>query len=88
MISTEQIEKVTPEMRTVQIVKNTWILEMPHEICRHEGFADGTLVSLTIKDHGIQAQFIRAPSKKLQEISSELLEKNKELYKELERIGD
>lgn len=75
-------------MRTIQIVKNTWILEMPQDICRHEGLADGTLVSLTIKDHGIQAQFIRPPSKRLQEISKELLEKNKELYKELERIGD
>ena len=88
MTNAEQIEKVIPEMRTVHVVKNTWILEMPQEICQHEGFADGTLVSLTIKDHGIQAQFIRPPSKKLQEISRELIEKNKELYEELRRIGD
>ena len=65
MINIEQKEVATPGIRTVQIVKNTWILEMPTEICRHEGLADGTLVSLTIKDHGIQAQFIRPPSKRL-----------------------
>ena len=88
MINTKQLEIAPPQMRTIQIVKNTWILEMPEEICRHEGLADGTLVSLTIKDNGIQAQFIRPPSEKLRDISKRLIEKNKLLYEELERIGD
>jgi hypothetical protein len=88
MIKTKQKVMTERGMRTVQIVKNTWILEMPPEICNHEGLALGTLVSLTIKDHGIQAEFIRPPSAKLQAISKRLLRKNKELYEELKRVGD
>ncbi len=88
MIKSKRKFDPSQEMRTIQIVKNTWILEMPPEICNHEGLAVGTLVSLTIKDHGIQAEFIRPPSKKLQSISKRLLRKNKELYEELARIGD
>ena len=78
----------TNELKTVSIERDTWILELPPEICQTEGFAEGTLVSLTIKDSGIQASFVRPPSKKLQEISKRLLKKNRKLYEELKRIGD
>ncbi len=78
----------TNELKTVSVEKDTWILELPAEICRKEGFAEGTLVSLTIKNSGIQASFIRPPSKKLQEISKRLLKENHKLYEELKRIGD
>ncbi len=76
------------ELKTVKLQKDTWILELPAEICQNEGFAEGTLVSLTIKNSGIQASFIKPPSKKLQEISKRLLKENHELYEELKRIGD
>lgn len=68
--------------------KDTWILRLPKQVCDREGFAEGTLVSLTIKNSGIDARFIRPPSKKIQEISKRLLKKNKKLYEELKRIGD
>jgi hypothetical protein len=84
---TETSNKVD-EMKTVSVEKDTWILELPVEICRKEGFAEGTLVSLTIKNSGIQASFIKPPSKKLQEISERLLKENHKLYEELKRIGD
>jgi hypothetical protein len=45
-------------IRTVAIEKNTWILEVPEEVCVREGFAKGTLVSLTIKDGAISSTFI------------------------------
>ncbi len=83
----ETVEK-TNEIKTVSIEKDTWILELPVEICEKEGFAEGTLISLTIKNSGIQASFIRPPSKKLQEISKRLLKQNRKLYEELKRIGD
>ena len=81
------------ELKTVSIEKDTWILELPGEICEKEGFAQGTLVSLTIKNSGIQASFIKPPSKKLHDISKRLLKKNHKLYnhklyEELKRFGD
>jgi len=83
----EILEK-TDELKTISVEKDTWILELPAEVCKREGFAEGTLVSLTIKNSGIQASFVKPPAKKLQEISKRLLKKNHKLYEELRRIGD
>ncbi len=69
-------------------VKDTWLLRLPKDICDKEGFADGTLVSLTIKDGGIQSTFIRPPRENLQEISRNILQKDRELNRRLKEIGD
>lgn len=69
-------------------VKDTWLLRLPKDICDKEGFAEGTLVSLTIKDGGIQSTFIRPPSKELQEISQKLFEEDREFYRRMKEIGD
>ncbi len=45
-------------LRTIAVEKNTWILELPDELCASEGFAAGTLASLTIKDGAIMGTFI------------------------------
>jgi len=76
------------EFKKVGTEKDTWILEVPSDVCEREGFAIGTLVSLTIKNNGIQAEFIRPPSKKLQAVSKQLLRKNRKLYDGLKRLGD
>lgn len=68
--------------------KNTWLLRLPNDICDREGFAEGTLVSLTVKDGGIQTSFIQPPSERLLEISREILEKDRELNRRLKEIGD
>ncbi len=69
-------------------IKDTWILRLPKEICDIEGFAEGTLVSLTVKNGGIQSSFIRPPSDKVQEISQTVLEKDRELHRRLKEVGD
>ena len=55
--------------------KDTWILRLPDDICRREGFAEGTMISLTIRNAGIQTTIIRLPSLKLQQIGQKLLDK-------------
>ena len=72
----------------MSVEKDTWIVELPAELCRREGFAEGTRASLTFKDGAIQASFIRPPAKELRDISARLLKKNRRLYEELKRIGD
>lgn len=69
-------------------VRDTWILRLPKDVCEKEGLAEGTLVSLTIKNSGIQSQFISPPSKKLQKISKKVLEKDRELHRRLKELGD
>ncbi len=74
--------------KTVNTEKDTWILKLPKEVCDREGFAENTLVSMTIKDGGIQTKFIAPPSEKLQEISKQILKKDREFHQRLKEIGD
>ena len=83
-----EVVENTNELRTVSLEKDTWILALPEELCRREGYAAGRLACLTFKDGAIQASFVRPPSPKLREISARLLKKNRELYAELKRLGD
>ena len=71
-----------------RVTTDTWIMRLPDEVCDREGFAKGTLVSLTIKDGGIQTKFISPPSKKLREIGKRLLIEDRELHERLKAIGD
>lgn len=63
-------------------------MRLPKEVCRREGLAENTLVSMTVKNGGIQTKFISPPSEKLQEISKQILEKDRELYERLKEFGD
>ena len=65
----ETLEK-TNELKTVSIEKDTSILEVPPEVCRKEGFAEGTLISLTLKNDSISGVYLK-PSKKLIILSAE-----------------
>jgi hypothetical protein len=76
------------EVTEAGIETDTWIMRLPKEVCNREGFAEGTLVSLTIKNGGIQSNFIYPPRKEIQDISKKLLEKDRELHRRLKEIGD
>ena len=75
------------EPQTVAVEKNTWILEVPDEICVREGFAKGTLASLTFKDGGIITSFIR-PSAEAKRSAERFISKYGDFMTEMERIGD
>ena len=80
----ETLEK-TDELKTIKQEKDTWILELPAEICRREGFADGTLVSLTFKDSGIQTSYIH-PSEKSKKSAERFVGKYGDFMKEMQEI--
>jgi hypothetical protein len=63
-------------------------LKLPNEVCRREGIAEGTLISLTYRNGGIQTSVIRPPSKELQGIADRILKEDRELFEELKRIRD
>jgi hypothetical protein len=75
----------TDELKTVKIEKDTWILELPEELCSREGLAKGTLASLTVKDGAIHGTFIR-PSKQTQESAERFINKYGDFMKEIEEI--
>lgn len=80
----ETLEK-TDELKIVKTEKDTWILELPAEICRREGFADGTLVSLTFKDSGIQTSYIH-PSEKSKKSAERFIGKYGDFMKEMQDV--
>ena len=74
-------------LKTVRQEKNTWVLEVPVEICHVEGLAKGTLVSLTISDGAILSKFIR-PSDETDEFLDRIVEEEKVYFEEMKRLGD
>lgn len=77
----------TDELKTVKIEKDTWILEVPPEVCQKEGFAQGTLISLTLKNDAISGVYLK-PSQEIDEFVSRVVEEDGEYFEEIKRIGD
>ncbi len=73
------------KIKTVSVEKDTWILELPAEICSREGFAEGTLASLTVKDGAINGTFIQ-PTKHAKESAKRFVNKYGDFMKEMEDI--
>ncbi|MGC2237020.1 MAG: hypothetical protein WA584_12715 [Pyrinomonadaceae bacterium] len=80
----EVLEK-TEELKTVSLEKDTWILELPAEICKREGFAEGTLVSVTFKNGAILTSYIH-PSEKAKKSAERFVGKYGDFMKEMEEI--
>jgi hypothetical protein len=80
----ETLEK-TYELKTIKREKDTWILEVPNEICQKEGFAEGTLVSLTFKNSGIQTSYIH-PTERAKQSAERFTGKYADFMKEMQEI--
>ena len=80
----ETLEK-TSELKTIKREKDTWILEVPNEICQKEGFAEGTLVSLTFKNSGIQTSYIH-PTERAKQSAERFIGKYGDFMKEMQEI--
>lgn len=72
-------------IKTVKVEKDTWVLELPDEICAGEGFAKGTLASLTIKDGAIRGSFI-SPTAGARKSAERFVGKYGDFMKEIEEI--
>lgn len=77
----------TGELKTVGIEKDTWILEVPPEVCRNEGFPEGTLISLTLKNDSISGVYLK-PSKEIDDFVSRIVKEESEYFEEIKRVGD
>ncbi len=47
------------ELKTVSLEKDTWILEIPTEVCEREDLPIGTLISLTLKNDAVFGEYIK-----------------------------
>ena len=81
----KSVDKAGTAIKTVSVKKDTWVLELPDEICITEGFAKGTLASLTIKDGAILGSFI-CPSEKAKRSAERFINKYPDFMKEMEKV--
>lgn len=82
-----EILKESSQIKTISVEKDTWVLELPAEICSREGFAEGTLASLTVKDGAIKGTFIH-PTNRAKESAERFINKYGDFMKEMEDIDD
>lgn len=82
----ETLEK-TAELKTVSFAKDTWILEIPPEVCRDEGFAVGTLISLTLKNDSISGVYLK-PNQEIDNFVEKVVQEEREYFEEMKRLGD
>lgn len=74
-------------IKTVAVKKDTWILEVPAEVCQNEGFAKGTLVSLTLKNDSISGVYLK-PNQEIDGFVGKVVEDEREYFEEIKRLGD
>lgn len=75
------------ELKTVSLEKDTWILEVPAEVCQREGFQIGTLISLTLKNDAVLGEYIK-PSQDIDDFVDRIAKEDAEFFEEMKRIGD
>ncbi len=75
------------ELKTISLVKDTWILEIPSEVCRDEGFAEGTLISLTLKNDSISGVYLK-PNQEIDNFVDKVVQEEREYFEEMKRLGD
>ena len=85
ILEIEQIE--TEETQTAEPKWDSWAVEIPPAIIEAQGLAKGSLAVLTVRDGKIEGE-ITFSSPELTTISKRILEKRREAYEELKRLGD
>ena len=75
------------ELKTVSLEKDTWILEVPTEVCQREGFPNGTLISLTLKNDAVLGEYIK-PSPEIDDFVNRIVKEDAEFFEEMKQLGD
>jgi hypothetical protein len=68
------------ELKTAGVPKDTWILEVPPEVCRSEGLMEGTLISLTLKNDSISGVYLK-PDREIDDFIGKVVEEESEYFK-------
>jgi hypothetical protein len=67
------------ELTTVSLEKDTWILEVPAEVCQREGFPSGTLISLTLKNNAVIGEYLK-PSQEIDDFVNRIVKEDAKFF--------
>jgi hypothetical protein len=65
-----------------------WVIDLPDEMAQAIGVATGSIVVLHASEEGLRTEILPPLTQEMQDISQHLLNKNRDLYTELKRLGD
>ncbi len=67
---------------------SSWIIEMPPDIAKKEGYAEGSKVILTFESGKITPTILPPTSEEINSEVNRLIKKYDETFRELKRLGD
>jgi hypothetical protein len=76
-------ESLTPR-RTDQ----GWIIDMPPEMARAAGVADGSMIVLYLHEGSVKAEILAPPTAELKASVRQIHEEFKDAFEEMKRLGD
>ncbi len=76
------------ELLTPRKTELSWAVELPPEMAEVLGVPEGSLIVLHAKDGSVETEILPLPSPEFAERVQYILEKNKETFEELKRLGD
>lgn len=86
VLEVEQIEAENQEQEDSKIA--SWLIEIPVNAVKELGLAEGSRIALTVKDGEVSGDILPPMSDEMQKVSKRVLEKRREVYEELKRLGD
>jgi hypothetical protein len=65
-----------------------WVVEMPLEMTQALGVSEGSLAVLHPKHGGIEVEILPPASKEIRVAARRILDKHKDAFEEMKRLGD
>jgi bifunctional DNA-binding transcriptional regulator/antitoxin component of YhaV-PrlF toxin-antitoxin module len=65
-----------------------WVVDIPAEIAKTLGVAEGSIVVLHAKDGNLEVEILPPPSPELKVSSQRIFEKYKDAFEEMRRLDD
>ena len=84
-----EIEQVETEKQILKESKiASWLVEIPENIIKELDLAKGAQVALTVKNGEVSGTVLLPLSEEMENIAREILDKRRNLFRELKRVGD
>jgi antitoxin component of MazEF toxin-antitoxin module len=86
VLEIEQVETEKQNLKDSKIA--SWLVEIPRNVIEELSLPEGSQVALTIKNDRVSGTVLPPLPNRMKEIGQRVLEKNREVYEELKRLGD
>ncbi len=84
-----EFEEIQTERRNLKHCKiASWLVDIPLEVAEELGLPENSQIALTVKDGEVSGDVLPPMSPDIDAIAKRILEKRREVFAELKRLGD